>query len=534
MKCVVFIGLAFAGCGEPPPARPPHALTADASAVEDRTPAASSCETAVTLAELPTAAPASRCVPPPEPAARASDARALELAELANAPAERFLEKRDQLVSRGRGALSRLRELALSAPTARERGLAAAIVTRIEKPTEAKRVDGWAPSKGALMLRNPSFKVAAELEAAFAPYPELAFEALVRARDASDATPPHGGFVPVLRSPLFEVVGRGPDGYSRLEELVRRFPEAFALLVKHDPVRGTCAALSWLGGKLPPADDDRARAVLAALGSDDPLAMHLLRRALRDGPVKTKSVAADALARRKDASAVPDLLALLAERTIAGPVRAHLVAVIGPEETEKQLARLARDCRAEYRSAAAHALRWSPVVSGAQVLATLAGDAERGVRAEALDALAWMALSHREANVPFDDEVESAVIAAAGDGSPNVRRLALNALWRLVVEKRRPLGDAMRATWARALSDRDRQVQNLVLAELDDFFPGDAELIVVLLGDLGRVPDEWPHREALARARAAHPAPTREQVATLARSAVPGLRAIAEAWLARK
>ena len=174
------------------------------------------------------------------------------------------------------------------------------------------------------------------------------------------------------------------------------------------------------------------------------------------------------------------------------------------------------------------------MVSGAQVLATLAGDAERGVRAEALDALAWMALSHREANVPFDDEVESAVIAAAGDGSPNVRRLALNALWRLVVEKRRPLGDAMRATWARALSDRDRQVQNLVLAELDDFFPGDAELIVVLLGDLGRVPDEWPHRDALARARAAHPAPTRDQVATLARSAVPGLRAIAEAWLARK
>jgi hypothetical protein len=522
------------GCGSPAEPKALPALVVDASTPEAPVVVASSCEMAFVLPELPPVAPQSQCVPRAKLLAMPAGALTAELADLSAASADSFKRKRDKLVNRGKPALKRLRELSTGAPTASERALAAALVTRIEKPAEVKRLDDWAPSKHALMLRNPAFKVAAELAAAYAPFPELAFEALTRARGGAEVSPPHTSFAPASRSPLFEVVLSGPEGYDRLADLVAAFPQAFTLLVKGDAKRGTCAALDWLAGKLPDETDERGRGVLTALDSDDPLALYLLRRALRDWSPRNKEGAAAALARRKDQSAVADLLATVGDHAVGQNVRIHLSAILGAEETEKRLALLARDCRSERRVGAARALRWSAAVPGSETLAILAGDADTSVRAAALESLAWLSLTHRDARVPFSDAVERSVIAATGDADVNVRRLALGALWRLVVEKRRPANDAMRSVWARALSDPDRRARNISLVELDDFFPGDSDLILVLLGDLGRVPDEWPHKEALEVARRIYRVPSRARVSEFARGPVPELRAIAEAWLARK
>lgn len=536
MKGLTLVLLALAvACGGETPA-PKLARTPERDAGPPvRAPAHATCSTLVVLAALPETPPASRCATPsPAPAVPPKDAIGRELAELAAAPADAFAARRAKLLARGAGALRRLRELAAEAPTARERGLSAALVTRLEKPGDAKQLDGWAPPKHALMLRNPFPAVRRSLEAAYAPYPELAYEALARARDDQDQAPPHATLVSVADSPLFGIVARGPEAFERLADLAPRFPAAFALLVELDPERGSCAALSWLDGKLPDASDERGRGVLSTLRSDDPLARYLLKKALRDGPPELELVAGSALARQKDASIAPDLLANLADQKLAGDARAQLVTLLGAEEAEKRLAELSRECRAEHRLGAARALRFSPASSASELLARLAGDAEAGVRAEALDSLAWLSLTRPGSALTFSDAVELAVLAAAGDSDPNVRRLALNALWRLVVEKRRPLDDAMRSTWARALSDPDRRAQTIALVELDDFFPSDWELVLVLLGDLGRVPDEWPHREAVGRARQKLGKPTRERVSELGRGSVPELRAIAEAWLARK
>lgn len=531
---LVLLGLAVGCGGETPAPRPARAPERDAGPPAPA-PAHATCSTLVVLGALPETPPASRCATPsPAPAVPPKDAVGRELAQLAAAPAEAFATHRAKLVARGAGALKRLRELAAEAPTARERGLAAALVTRLDKPGEVKLVDAWAPPQHALMLRNPFPAVRKSLEAAYAAYPELAYEALARARDDQDRAPPHAALVSVADSPLFDIVARGPEAYERLADLAPRFPFAFALLVELDAERGTCAALAWLDGKLPDGSDERGRGVLATLRSDDPLARYLLKKALRDGPPELGLVAASTLAHRKDTGVVPDLLAKLADQKLGADARAQLVTLLGADETEKKLAELGRECRAEYRVGAARALRFSPPASASELLARLAGDSDASVRAEALDSLAWLSLSRRDSPLTFSHAVELAVLAAAGDSDPNVRRLALNALWRLVVEKRRPLDDAMRSTWARALSDPDRRAQTIALVELDDFFPSDWELILVLLGDLGRVPDEWPHREALGRARQKLGKPTRERVSELGRGSVPELRDIAEAWLAKK
>lgn len=529
------LALAVACGGEPPAPKAPAAPLPDAGAAAATPGAGAACVTRLVLPALPVEPPASRCSVANEPPADApKDAIGRQLAELAAAPADDFLARRAKLLARGKGALGRLEELSRTAPSARERALAASLVTRIEKPGDASRLDAWAPPQHARELRNPFPAVAQALAAAYAPFPELAFEVLARARDDQDTAPPHATLAPIARSPLLEIVGKGPDGYARLADLAPRFPTAFALLAGLDAERGTCAALAWLDGKLPEASDERGRAVLAALSSDDPLALHLLRRALREGPKELRSVAAAALARRKDASAVPDLLASLGDASLAGDAWKHLTELLGAEQAELRRAQLARECSAGHRRGAAHALRFGPAESTSELLAELAGDADATVRAEALDSLAWLSLTRRDSRAAFSDRVEKAVLATCADSDANVRRLGLNALWRLVVEKRRPLDDAMRSAWARALSDPDRRARSMALVELDDFFPSDWELILVLLGDLGRVPDEWPHREALARARQNQGKPPRERVSALARGAPAELRAIAEAWLAEK
>jgi hypothetical protein len=199
----------------------------------------------------PTAAtpPATRCSSATEQATPpANDAIGRELAELAASTADAFVARRSKLVARGKGAQKRLRELGTAAPTARERALALALVTRIERPADAKQLDAWTPPASAMKLRNPFPAVSRALEEAYSPFPELAFGPGPRPRRKTR---------PFLRDArkhrsvaTLGVVAKGPEAYERLADLAPRFLERLRCWWPRRRA-GTCAALNWLDGKLP-------------------------------------------------------------------------------------------------------------------------------------------------------------------------------------------------------------------------------------------------------------------------------------------
>jgi len=491
------------------------------------------CERWLKLESLPLA-PATQCwLASDEPKAAPGDATSAALVALAKAGGTDYDEQRAALLRRGKSALPKLRELTGSGRSARERALAKALVLRIEQPQEAQRLDAFAPSPEARMQRNPFPRAASEMRALFASHPELAFEALVRARDASDSSPPHHALLPAGESPLFEIVAKGPEGGALLSELAPRFPRAFAQWTEIDAEAATCGAIAWLDGKLPDPGDVQGLAVLSQLAGNDPLARHLRKRALREGSADQKLAAARAADQARDRNAVPELLAGLGETALHSAFREHLVSILGTKELESNLDHLGRECQPELRRAAALTSRHGNSPAAAKRLSMLGADADPRVRSAALESIAWLALRRDAPEKGFDDDLLRSVVRATADAEPGVRRAALDALWRLVVEKRRELTPELASAWARALSDRDDKCRAIALSHLDDFFGPDAALVLVLLAELKRVPDEWPYRERVAAARKSVGVLSREQVSEFGKRSGPELAAVAHAWLAR-
>lgn len=472
-------------------------------------------------------------------AARAGDTLAARFEAAVAARGEAYRARRAKLVGAGRKALALLDREAEEGKTAARRALAAAIAFRIRNPQTAARLDAFAPPARCGMRRNPMPGFQASIHRAYRAHPALAFERLATGtelvhwqirglcravaeskRDAAERLVCLLGLHPLAGLELARLEGprAGPPLAGALEEAKSR--DAKLLLIEALAVSHTRAGRARQAARRllrDPPDEDIEKAAIRALG------------AMRDRQVAAELLRSLAVPDTTDGSG--------ARREVT--VRA-LQSILGPAEVERRATSLAGQDDPVLRRAAACLLGWLTREgrASARQLARLIRDPAPEVRLEALASLAWLCvqLDPKTPAPDLGDEIEHAVLQATRANEARERIAAAGALWRLVVEKMRPVSRPIRHRVVQmALSDPDERVRSVVLHNLDDYLgPQQGPAVLLMLDDLGRLPPGAllrGHRERLQQRRAA--ILTKPVIRELAESDLPALRAVAKAWTGR-
>jgi hypothetical protein len=363
------------------------------------------------------------------------------------APPERYPERRRELLAAGPAARTFLAREAVSGADPVRRTIARALSRRAGDPRRAAALDRWRPSPETSRLHNPEFRARAELTAAYAGEPALAFERLFSAARPSDFE--------VLALGDVVVAGRG-DAFAVLATLVGRHGALADFLVQLDRAAAEDVLSNALAAGPPRETTLRLVAALGhAAGPHRGRALASLRSTFatsRDDD--TRRAAVRALASRGDRGAVPTLFASLleADQTAGQGTRREVTLgalgqILGAADLDRELLRRAADRDEPTRRVAAFALghrapaaRWNELLHtfprDAQALATLAADASPAVREAALESLAWLAIRigvrpPGGQPAPLPRTVAASVVASLQDRHPEVRRQGLSALWRL-------------------------------------------------------------------------------------------------------